>query len=256
MPLELPFQVPARLPNRIDPCPIVEAVMEVRFVPTRPWAHFPGLFAERFGSEYKKEEDIGIAQIPEVFRENDPSLVYAPYRRMIGDAFILQFGPRVVNLVTRRGAYPGWGRFWPAMESVLRGIRELGLVKETSRVGLRYINFFKGNVFDNLSLTLAVSGVALNVPETGINTVFHDGRFRNFLQINNATVVAAPDGKPEFGSILDIDTTFEPRAVDIFSGAQELFASAHVSEKRVFFGLLKPEFVSTLSPTYDEVSRA
>src|SRR5437660_7682620 len=110
----LPFPVPDRLPRKITPCPILEAVMEIRFVPNRPWDHFPGLFAERFGKKYPKELDLGVTQIPQPFRDEDPRLMHAVYRRFIGDEFLLQIGPRVVGLVTTRNKYPGWTAFEPA----------------------------------------------------------------------------------------------------------------------------------------------
>ena len=38
-----PIQIPDRLPTRIAPCPIVEAIFEGRFVSPELWATMPGL---------------------------------------------------------------------------------------------------------------------------------------------------------------------------------------------------------------------
>jgi len=42
-----PFVLPERLPVRIEPCPIVEAVFVVRFVSTESWTTMPGLIFAR-----------------------------------------------------------------------------------------------------------------------------------------------------------------------------------------------------------------
>jgi len=224
--------------------------MELRFVPTRVWEHFPGLFANKFGAKYPIEEDIGVAQIPQAMRDQDPRLTHLPYRRLVGDEFTLQVGPRVVGLVTKRGVYPGWDKFWPAMQEVIKGVQELGVSREMVRFGLRYINFFPFDIFDHLTLNLKVGDVNLRNPETGLNTVFlHEG-FRHFVQINNASIVLGTDNKTKFGSILDIDTSPTTPIGDINTEAEALLHAAHVAEKKVFFGLLKSEYLATLKTEY------
>ena len=250
MPTAFPFPAPERLPLKITPCPIVEAVMEVRFVPNRPWDHFPGLFAEKFGPRYPKEEDTGVSQIPQVLRERDQSLAHLPYRRFIGDHFTLLTGPHVVGLATKHNAYPGWDSFWQEMTQVLVGLQQMGIVRETTRLGLRYINFFVFDVFDHLSLSLNVVGNPMKNPETGVSTVLVQTPFRHLLQINNSAVIAGSDKQPKLGSILDIDTSITAKVHHIFDQAEALFRQAHIAEKGLFFGLLKPSFVATLNPEY------
>lgn len=247
----LPFPIPAKIPRRIDPCPIVEAIMEIRFVPTRPWDHFPGLFADKFGAKFPKEEDTGVSQIPQMVRESDPRLTHLPFKRMVGEKFTLQVGPSVVGLVTKRNDYPGWDAFWPAMTEVMAGLSQLGVMREAVRFGLRYINFLSLDVFEQLTLGLAINSKHLRLPETGINTVFFDDPFRHFVQINNATAFPGKDSKVTLGSILDIDTSVTATTTDIFRQAEAFFPRAHVSEKAVFFGLLKSEYVAKhLNPHY------
>jgi hypothetical protein len=43
VPDPFPISIPDRLPIRIEPCPIVEAIFEARFVSPEPWATMPGL---------------------------------------------------------------------------------------------------------------------------------------------------------------------------------------------------------------------
>lgn len=250
MPSQLPFPVPAKLPKKIEPCPILEAVMEVRFVPNRPWSHVPGLFAGPFEKKYPKEEETGIAQIPQIIRDRDPALLHAAYQKRIGEHFTLQYGPRMVNLVTNSKQYPGWEKFWPAMSEVLSIVKDLGLVRETVRLGLRYINFFSFDIYDQLTMKLSVGEKPIKLPELGWNFVLQQEPFRHQLHINNAAVVNGEGNKPVLGSILDIDTTISTKTDDPLDSAEKLFSEAHQAEKSVFFGLLKSEYIDTLKPQY------
>jgi uncharacterized protein (TIGR04255 family) len=246
----LPFPVPARLPRKIDPCPILEAVMELRFVPKRPYDHFPGLFHDKLKKKYSQELDLGVAQIPQIVRDQNPLLAEAAYRRYVGAKFSVQVGPRMVGLVTQRDRYPGWDEFWTEMSEVLDAVRRMSIVSETVRIGLRYINFFPFNVFDKLVLAVNIAGTPLLNPETGFNTVFTNDGFKHLVQINNSSLIPAMNNTSSFGSILDIDTTSTIPIKNVFSEAKSLFSRAHASEKAVFFGLLKPDYLETLKPIY------
>jgi uncharacterized protein (TIGR04255 family) len=245
-----PFPVVDPLPRSISPCPILEAIIEIRFVPGRPWDHFPGLFAEKFGDQFPREEDTGIAQLPLAIREKDPQLSFLPYRRFIGEEFTLQVGPRVVGLGTRRGAYPGWAKFAETMVQVMDGISKMRIIREANRVGLRYIDFFDFDIFEQLTLNLFVAENELRTPETGVSTVVFQSPFRQLLQINNSVTVAIGDGSLAKGSVLDIDTSLDEKIPDIFTGGSAIFEKAHAAEKRLFFGLLTPRYLTSLNPQY------
>ena len=123
-------------------------------------------------------------------------------------------------------------------------------MRETVRLGLRYINFFPFDIFEQLTLSVNVGSAALKNPETGFNTVFLHDQFRHFVQINNASIVGVAGDKVSFGSILDIDTSVAAKTADISAEAHDIFSKAHLSEKSVFFGLLKPDYVTKLQPEY------
>jgi hypothetical protein len=65
---------------------------------------------------------------------------------------------------------------------------------------------------------------------------------------NNA--VATIDGKAVPGSILDVDVWFSSLDFDLFERGLESFEEAHLLQKQIFFGLLKPEVVASLNPIY------
>ena len=111
-------------------------------------------------------------------------------------------------------------------------------------------SFFSFDVFEKLALNLSVGDKKLLNPETGLNTVFTHNSYRNFVQINNASLVNVSTDKVALGSILDIDTSLEIKSPDFLSRAETIFRDAHISEKNVFYGLLSPEYISSLNPEY------
>jgi len=67
-----------KLPLKISPCPIVEALLEIRFTTViHPDAVF-GLFYNALKSDFPKVDNLPILQIPDALRATDPNLKYKP----------------------------------------------------------------------------------------------------------------------------------------------------------------------------------
>src|ERR1700693_6515368 len=88
-----------RMPVRINPCPIIEAIIEIRFVSTEPWRTMPGLLFSHIRERYTVSRDLPLATFPEDFRRQNPALMYLPLVQFVRSNFLIQFGPRVVSLV-------------------------------------------------------------------------------------------------------------------------------------------------------------
>jgi uncharacterized protein (TIGR04255 family) len=65
---------------------------------------------------------------------------------------------------------------------------------------------------------------------------------------NNAMAKIAEE--PRYGSVLDIDVSFNSEEFTLFDGIIERLGEAHLFAKQIFFGLLKEEFLDTLEPEY------
>src|SRR5687768_15656558 len=137
-----PIPAPARLPVKITPCPIVEAVLEIRFVTARPWSTLPGLLYAKFSEKYPTTRDLPLAKVPEQIREQESNLKHQPLIQYIGRDFSIQLGPRVISLCTKPDAYPGWQRIQPELAWLLDMIQRCEFIAEGERLATRYINFF------------------------------------------------------------------------------------------------------------------
>jgi uncharacterized protein (TIGR04255 family) len=245
-----PIQIPVRLPIRLTPCPIVEAIFETRFVSPQPWATMPGLLFAHIREKYPEQKTLPMAQLPEELRRQDPALLILPLIQFLSETFLIQLGPRVVSLVTKPNAYPGWSAIEQELKWLVERLKGAGFVGETERLSARYIDFFGGDIFTALRLGLQINDQPLRGTQTDVTTFLRRDALSIRLQATNAAIVATKEG-PTSGSVLDVDGWFGPLEVDLFGNGMARFAEAHHAIKGLFFGLIKPELLSKLNPTYE-----
>ncbi|MBI4027297.1 MAG: TIGR04255 family protein [Verrucomicrobia bacterium] len=245
---EFPIPTPRRLPSQITPCPIVEAVLEIRFVTSEPWRTMPGLFFTKIRERYPQQKDLPLAQLSEEFRRQDPSLIYMPLLQFLSKDFIVQFGPRVVSLITHPSHYPGWSAVEKEMKWLLERVQQSGIITEGERLGVRYIDFFDFDIFSKLILKVEVADHPVG-GELAVNTVLRRGQFVARIQVSNSVILGGQN-ETKRGSVLDVDVWLGSLDFDLFANATSKFGEAHQFVKEIFFGLLKSEFLATLSPEY------
>lgn len=233
-----------KLPLKITPCPIVEALLEIRFTTNiHPNAVF-GLFYHALKSDFPKVENLPILQIPDALRATDPNLKYKPLYKIFNNDFVIQIGSDVFSISSFPN-YVGWTVFSEQIFNILHRIEELKIINTISRLGLRYINFFEGNIFDNINLKICINDDSINYKNTVIRTEITQDNFISTLQIANNVL-----NKKQFGSIIDIDTFKDTDLNDFFTLKEALINDEHTKEKELFFNLLKEDFLNKLNPEY------
>ena len=60
MTAEFPIPIPDRLPVKIDHCPIVEAILELRFITSESWRTLPGLLFAHIRDRYPEQRDLPL----------------------------------------------------------------------------------------------------------------------------------------------------------------------------------------------------
>jgi uncharacterized protein (TIGR04255 family) len=244
-----PIPFPDPLPKQLDPCPLVEAILEIRFVTKEPWATLPGLLHTAIRERYPDQISLPASQIPEEIRKQNSNLTYLPLLRFLNDNFIIQLGPRVVSLVTQPHRYPGWHALAKEMEWLMKSINDLKFIEEGERLGVRYVDFFGSDIFPNLILGPKIADQPLRSSEMIIASVLRHGSLTARLQVANSAVISnGQDTKA--GSVIDIDVWINALDFELFESGLQRFAEAHHFSKQIFFGLLKSEFLATLNPSY------
>lgn len=245
-----PIPIPARLPVRISHCPIVEAIFEIRFISAEPWATMPGLLHAKIREKFPAQKQLPIASVPEEVRRQDPNLARLPLMQFQGEKFLVQLGERMVSLATKPNAYPGWTAIKAELQWVLDRLQSAGFVSEGERLGVRYIDFFTEDVFQNLILGLQIGGKPLIGVQADVATVFRRDPVIMRLQLTNGAIVARSGG-PQRGSVLDVDAWLTALDFNVFEESLNRFGEVHRAIKELFFGLLRPEYLATLNPEYE-----
>lgn len=240
------------LPSRIEKCPLIDALIEFRFEAAIAKSAVFGVIYNLIRNDYRGNViNLPILQIPEQIREVDPNLKFKPLYRIEGDKFIIQIGYDVLSISSKM-PYVGWPEFSQHSLSLINKIIQEGIIKRVSRLGHRYINFFRGDITN--SLTMSFSMTEKYVSENLlIRTDVRDGNFMNTLQFaNNANYRPNPNTSEIVGSLIDIDTSREYSDNFFIENREQEINMAHECEKKLFFSLLKPTFLETLNPTFEK----
>lgn len=237
-----------KLPKSINPCPIREAVAGIRFESDVPADAIFGIIYQILQKEFGEVNRLPILDLPAEIRNADKDLVYQPYYRLENKNSAVLIGPKMFA-VGLRGAYPGWQVHSEQIKNIFNKVQETGVFSKVNRMGLRYINFFQIDIFSNLELKIMAEDKSMDGEETLFRTVLSNEHCKSRLQIQKGVALA---GKPtETGSIIDIDLFKTDMSGEFVKEFENFLEKAHIAEKELFFGLLKPEFLKTFNPVYE-----
>ena len=188
--------------------------------------------------------------MPDEVRRQEAAFANLPLMQFLSPNFLIQLGPRVASVVTKPNDYPGWPAITDELRWVFERVKAAGIVAEGERLGVRYIDFFPADIFPHLLLEFRAAGEALRDQERQVTTVIRHGQLTIRLMATNSAIVTSADGEPRRGSILDVDAWFSALDFDVFANGLQRFDEAHLAIKRLFFGLLRAEYLATLNPVY------
>ncbi|MDA0812210.1 MAG: TIGR04255 family protein [Verrucomicrobia bacterium] len=237
------------LPKKIEPCPIHQAFFEIRFA-SDVESEIPGLIFGAIRDRYQILPPPTVAQIPQEIRNRDPSLRFLPTHSYGSDDYLLGLGPRVVNLATVPRRYPGWHAFLPQIAFITEVLRNQGIVREVERIGLRYINFFEStDIWANTTMDVSQPGTNLDSGDLHVRRVMHHHGLECLVQISRPAYVTETERRAE-GSLIDIDVSAIEVPWDASEAVACMIEEMHTLEKHQFFGLLAPQFLEKMNPSY------
>lgn len=236
-------------PIRITPDPIIDAVVELRYESDVPPDAILGMLFSQVKSKYPDFKKLPITSIPEEIRKNDPIFLFNPYYQAQHGVYSFNVGPRVISL-SNTGQYAGWKKgYFSELKELLNNVKNADFVKHFLRLGVRYIDFFESDIYENINLSIKLNDKHLAAKQTTFSAIFQHADFLTKAQVLNNVSVKV-DGQQKKGSIIDTDTYYEPQDKFGFDGLNDLIDRCHEESVGFFFNLLKPEFLKTLNPEY------
>jgi len=245
------------LPKKLKKEPLIDAVFEVRFTSAFPAGSvLPGLLFGKLDGD-KKIEQLPLSQIPQIMRDADQNLRFAPLSRLDWQQFYINVGDRSVS-VGFKYPYPGWNSFKPAIIKVMDILKGADILKSVERYSLKYIDLLPATdlgeqvSFVNLDVTLAghkleneAFQIRLEIPKDG---------FLHAVQVVSSATATLHTGESRQGLIVDVDTIANQQGIsfeELLSGFPDKLEVIHQANKEVFFDCLKPQTITALEPEYD-----
>jgi uncharacterized protein (TIGR04255 family) len=230
-------------PISIDPCPIIDAVIEIRFTPNIDHNAVFGLLYNAIKNDFPgKVEPQTLTTIEHGKNEITTSQIF----KLTNEKYVIQIGHNVLS-ISSYPRYTGWSDFYDETINYLQKIDEVGIISEINRLGMRYINFFENDIFTKIKINATLDNKEIDYKNTQIKTeISHDNFTSNLLIANNIEV------QNKTGSIIDIDTYRMHSLEGFFKKKEQILKEIHDNEKELFFSLLKDEFVETLNPKYQK----
>lgn len=236
-----------KLPLKITPCPLIDAIVEFRFLPkVDPNAIF-GIIYNSLRDKYNRVEKLSIIELPESIRETDPGLQFKPYYRLFNKNIVVQVGPRVLT-VSSYPVYVGWETLLKEIKYVFGKLKVLDIVDVPNRIGLRYINFFEHNILEKINLEIIHIKKKIESNPISLRVEFKQNSTNQTLQISNSAKYNF-DGV-RLGSTIDVDVYRDSEISDFLNDMDSSLEMIHNQEKKLFFSLLKNDYLKTLKPEY------
>ena len=238
-----------KLPNHIEICPIVDALVELRFeASVNANAVFGLIYGALIKSYPGNVVNLPIMQLPEAVRMSDPTLKFKPLYRINNKNVSIQIGTDVISICSPL-PYIGWETFKKHVQEIIRLIHENGIFSRVVRLGHRYVNFFGSDLLDKITMSFHMTD-GYNIQNLIITTQVKDSDFDNTVQFSNNAALNLGTPNQKNGSIIDIDTFRDYSDGYFLENINTEIEKAHQCEKTLFFSLLKPEFIESLNPRY------
>ena len=243
-----------KIPKKISPCPIVQAGLELRFEPKAglPYEAVSGMLFNHIEGMFPKMEPLPIMELPAIIRTQDRELKFKPHYILSKDNFNLKIGP-CCFFVSCETKYVGWSKYFELVKDVFNRLNNSRFLESKKRIGLCYISFFKDiNIFEKIDVNLSIAKNCFLKKKNTLESQFDEDEFLCGLKLSNDVTLIGKRSQDvsvqnkEQGSIVEINIIKE-KDLENF---EKIVADAHNIEKKIFFSILKQEFLDEYNPQY------
>ncbi len=242
-----------KIPKKISPSPIIEAVTEIRFENELPSAVIFGKLYGALSEEFSDTEQLPILEMPAQFRDLQPELRYAPHYRLKNDKFIVNIGQRIlsVNRVCTSHEYESWDEYFSVIKTVFEKVKSINLISTVERVSVRYINFLEEDVSTVLNLEIGLFKTKIDNHKE-LNLVFvQELNDNNKLSVGIASnAKIETNGAIREGLVVNIEAYKDTQTA--VANIEDVVKKLHGASEKGFFEALNDEYLSTLKPDYND----
>ncbi len=233
------------LPIKISPERLKDTIVEVRYTSPVPFDILLGQLYTALKNDFHATSINNSLNIlpPEV--ANFIKFEFHNNNFFENEKIRLQlFEERIV--FNSNGDYIGWANYYYEIQKILKKLSAKGFLDQIQRVGLRYVSEFPGiKIFENLVWQFNFEWNKKGNINTTFKTEWADEKDKVIVNlVNNA------QQDERYFSMMDLDVNHTFSEPTNIKSVLKKIEQLHRKEKSIFFGLMKPQFLESLHPTY------
>jgi len=233
--------------------PVIDAVFDFWFESELPSEALLGIILSKL-EDYAQVNRLPLLQVPENIRITDPNLKAQPLYEIFspGKPYKITLGDNLLGLAIN-GSYIGWNKsYLPEIEKVFSAIFETKRISKINRMGMRYVDFFDFNIFNDCKVKINIAEEAKSSEKMFLkleSLMF--GHVETVLVISNDTSVIQ-DNVLKQGSIIDIVTSITDATIleSVFKDITDFFNQVdlmHTVNKDEFKKVISDELCKQLN---------
>lgn len=248
-----------KIPKKIFPDRIVDAIVELKYTLNHPYEVALGMFYSNIDDTYNYSSRPF----------NNPQKPVQNANSIIGEKVEIQIGikPIFFNENIKIEITPGsiifnclndyisWKIYSEEIEKFLSQIIKTNVIHSFNRIGIRYISHYpEFKIFDISKFEFTFGMPELQSDTFSFHSEYRINDYRIILNLNNLMSLFKANDNGEIvnipTSVIDIDVIKEGfTEVELEKLLQEI-NKAQNKQKEIFFNLLKESYLSTLNPEY------
>jgi uncharacterized protein (TIGR04255 family) len=246
------------LPSKLKNDLILSAIFEIRFSTNVPAEAVFGMLYKIVSKKYPNVQlaKLPITQLPETVRNSDLNLKYQPHYQLNIDKRGIGISPKIVQFYVQK-PYIGWEQFYNFIMELLPDIINLELFEKIERTELRYINFTEQSLCSIANIEIGVGKKQLSCQPMTLRTEFQDEGYTVILQLVNDAVMEIAQQERLTGSVIDLNIIkkLDASVVDFQNQIGAILNESYKVEKKIFFEIIQPDFLTQSEPSYKEASQ-
>lgn len=235
-----------KLPIEITPNPLVTSTIELRYTSLIP---SNTLFPTVYKAFMEDLPNFEPSNLPPEIKSSNPHFKYAPDYVLSNENYKLSFSNSVLTF-EHVSEYQFWKNYFPFVSKCFNTFFKIVQTEFIERIGVRYASV--------LDKTESASQVLVSVPSVTLQN--YNQKFehhRTIIKVDNINLLlqifdkakAVKNEQPISGVYIDIDAYFDEKIAPnetVLNTIDRL----HFEQKKLFFSLLKEEYIETLNPKY------
>jgi uncharacterized protein (TIGR04255 family) len=242
-----------KLPKRLEPEILKDSIVQLLFSSDVPPELLLGRFHELFKHSYNF---LGSPFRSDTNRQSAKGLLVQPlsqgYFLDASKRVKVNLNPESITFNCNNSSYSGWDNYYPVIESTVKGLFESHLIKFVTRVGCRYVTQFENtDLMQSLNISYTMTVPKLKLDSSVLKSEFSDNDLKFIITlVNNAMIVDETTKRPSINSFLDIDVIKLHEGLRVVDEVLSYVNITHERERELFYSFLKPDFLSSLNPSY------